>query len=324
MMAMPAAVLSLAFLVAALCAAVMGYAIQRGATCMVAAVDEVLTKRRADRILGLLEAAVWVAGGLLAWAALGGQAMLPIGYPATLATVAGGLLLGIGAFVTRACVFGAIAKFGSGDWVYILTPLGFFLGCATIWPVIGKFPEMHAASPLFDATWLLVPFALFAAWRLFEALRAARAGGLAAHVWSPHRATAVIGIVFAISLIAIGPWAYTYALLTLAQGRTGGVIAKFVLLFALFAGALVGGWTAGLLKRRAPTRAAAIRCLGGGMLMGWGSLLIPGGNDELLLVGIPLLQPYAWVAVVSMGAAIALGINIERRLAALADPERLG
>ena len=62
-MAAPVALLSLAFLVAAVCAGIMGYAIQRGATCMVAAVDEVLTKRRADRILGLLEAAVWVSGG---------------------------------------------------------------------------------------------------------------------------------------------------------------------------------------------------------------------------------------------------------------------
>ena len=311
---MPVALLSLAFIIAAVCAVVMGYAIQRGATCMVAAVDEVLTHRRTDRIIGLLEAAVWVAGAVLAWRLLGGREILPIGYPATLATVAGGLLLGIGAFVTRACVFGAIAKFGSGDWAYILTPVGFYLGCATIWPLIGKFPAMHFASPLFDAGWLLVPFAMFASWRIFEAARAGRAGMFAAHIWTPHRATTVIGIVFAISLIAIGPWAYTYALLTLAQGKTEGVVVKFVLLFLLFAGAIVGGWTAGRLKARAPSRDAVLRCLGGGMLMGWGSLLIPGGNDELLLVGIPLLQPYAWVAVLSMAAAIAGGQILERRM----------
>lgn len=308
------ALLSFAFLVAALCAAIMGYAIQRGATCMVAAVDEVLTKGSGYRLLGLAEAAVWVAGGVLLWRALGGHETLPIGYPATLATVAGGLLLGLGAFVTRACVFGAVARFGSGEWAYVLTPIGFFVGCTTIWPLIGKFPEMHVASPLFDAAWLLVPFALFVGWRLFEALRAGRARMFAAHVWTPHRATAVIGIVFAISLIAIGPWAYTYALLSLAQGRTDGVLVKVLLLFMLFAGALVGGWTAGRLKLTAPTRESVIRCFGGGVLMGWGSLLIPGGNDELLLVGIPLLQPYAWVAVASMALAIGVGLSAERRL----------
>lgn len=310
------ALLSFSFLIAAICAAIMGYAIQRGATCMVAAVDEVLTKRSAWRFLGLAEAAVWVAGGVLLWRVLGGQETLPIGYPMTLGTVAGGMLLGLGAFVTRACVFGAIARFGSGEWVFVLTPLGFYLGCLTIWPLIGSFPAMHVASPLFDAGWLLLPFAAFVVWRSIEAIRAGRARMLAAHVWTPHRATAVIGIVFAISLIAIGPWAYTYALLALAQGRTDGVIVKLVLLVMLFAGALVGGWTAGRLKLRPPTLETAIRCLGGGVLMGWGSLLIPGGNDELLLVGFPLLQAYAWVAVASMAVAIALGLAVERRFVA--------
>ncbi len=311
-----AALLSLAFLIAAICAVIMGYAIQRGATCMVAAVDEVLTKRRATRFIGLAEAAIWVAGGVLLWRVIGGQEMLPIGYPATLSTIAGGLLLGLGALVTRACVFGAVARFGSGEWAYVLTPVGFFIGCATIWPLIGKFPIMHVASPLFSASWLLVPFAIFVAWRLIEAIRAARDGAFAAHIWTPHRATAVIGIVFAISLIAIGPWAYTYALLSLAQGKTTGVTIKFALLFFLFAGALLGGWTAGRLSHRPPTRESVLRCLGGGMLMGWGSLLIPGGNDELLLLGIPLLQPYAWVAVASMAVAIGVGQIAERRLSA--------
>ncbi len=310
----PVALLSVAFLVAAVCAAIMGYAIQRGATCMVAAVDEVLTKRSGYRLLGLAEAAIWVAGGVLLWRALGGHETLPIGYPATLPTIAGGMLLGFGAFVTRACVFGAIARFGSGEWAYALTPFGFFAGCATLWPFIGRFPQMHIASPLFDATWLLAPFALFVTWRIIEALRASRARMLAAHVWTPHRATVVIGIVFAISLIAIGPWAYTYALLALAQGKTDGVFIKVLLLFMLFAGALFGGWTAGRLKLTAPTLEAALRCFGGGVLMGWGSLLIPGGNDELLLVGIPLLQPYAWVAVGGMALAIGVGLAAERRL----------
>jgi hypothetical protein len=37
----------LAFVAAALCAAVMGFAIQRGATCTVAAVDQVVNQRKA-------------------------------------------------------------------------------------------------------------------------------------------------------------------------------------------------------------------------------------------------------------------------------------
>jgi len=322
-MAAPVTLLSIAFLIAVICALVMGYAIQRGATCLVAAVDELLGKRKAHRFVALAEASIWVAGGVLLWRFFGGEAALPIGYPASFETVAGGALLGLGAFVTGACVFGAIARFGSGEWIFVLTPLGFYLGCVSILPLIGEFPEMHVVSPLFGAQWLLVPFLLFAAWQGANAVRAARRGAFAAHVWSPHRATAVIGIVFVISLLAIGPWAYTYALLALAQGRMDGVVAKLLLLVALFLGALAGGWTAGRLKLRAPSLTLVLRTFGGGVLMGWGSLLIPGGNDELLLVGIPLLQPYAWIAVTSMAVAIGIGQTVERRLVRLAGPSQL-
>ncbi|MGU7779187.1 hypothetical protein [Burkholderia sp. PU8-34] len=51
------------------------------------------------------------------------------------------------------------------------------------------------------------------------------------------------------------------------------------------------------IQRGAPVKLAGLaRCLGGGALMGWASLMIPGGNDTLVLVAMPLLRPYAWVA----------------------------
>ncbi|WP_374140243.1 YeeE/YedE thiosulfate transporter family protein [Sphingomonas sp.] len=323
-MAEPVVLASMAFVIACACALIMGYAIQRGATCLVAAVDEVLVKRRAKRFIALGEAAIWVAGSIFVWRFFGGEPTLPIGYPTTFAAAAGGVLLGLGALVSGACVFGAVARFGSGEWVFVLVPLGFFLGCWTILPMIGSLPPKHAMSPpLFAESWLLWPFALVAAWRVYEAVQAARRGGLAAHIWSPHRATAIIGIVFGISVLAIGPWAYTYALAALAQGTTNGVIPKLVLLVALLAGALAGGWTAGRFALRAPSVALVARSLAGGVLMGWGSLLIPGGNDELLLIGIPMLQPYAWVAVAAMAVAIAVGRVGERRFASLVERLRL-
>ncbi len=304
----------LALIIAAVCAAIMGYAIQRGSTCIVAAVDELITKRRAHRFLSLAEAAAWVTAGALLWRILGRNIALPIGYPAGISTAAGGLLLGLGALVTRACAFGVIARIGSGEWIYLLTPIGFFLGCLAAWPSIGQVPPMHVASPLFSAGWLLVPFAFFVAWRAIEGIRAGRSGMLAAHVWHPHRATTVIGIAFAVSLVAVGPWAYTSALAAFAQGHRTDLLDKLGLLVIMLAGALVGGRTTGRLSWRIPTFETAIRCIAGGALMGWGTLLIPGGNDELLLVGMPLLQPYAWLAVASMVMAIGIGRLAERTL----------
>jgi toxin CptA len=46
--------------------------------------------------------------------------------------------------------------------------------------------------------------------------------------------------------------------------------------------------------------------------MGWGGLLVPGHNDGLILVGMPLLLPYAWVAFLTMCASIAAALAFER------------
>ena len=46
-------------------------------------------------------------------------------------------------------------------------------------------------------------------------------------------------------------------------------------------------------------------------MMGWGSLLIPGSNDGLILIGMPLLHPPAWLAFASMFVAIAAAMLIQ-------------
>jgi len=50
-----------AFGVAAACTVVMGFAIQRGATCTVAAMSEVVDRRGVKSLVALVEASVWVA-----------------------------------------------------------------------------------------------------------------------------------------------------------------------------------------------------------------------------------------------------------------------
>ena len=296
----------LAFVVAALCAATMGFAIQRGATCTVAAVEEVVQQRGARRLIALVEASVWVAGGLLIAHRLHWLAHVPVGYALNGWTFAGAALLGIGAFVTRACVFGAIARLGSGDWAYAATPLGFYLGCLSVTTVFAPAPALAlGASPVFLAAppatgWLV---AGFFAWRivmpLIEHRRMLR--DLAGRqLWSPHAATIVIGLAFLVMLVLAGAWAYTDVLADLARGMVHSVAARSVLLVCLLAGAIVGGWRAGRLRVTRIRAAALARCLIGGVLMGWGSLLIPGVNDGLILVGMPLLWPYAWAAFATM------------------------
>ena len=129
---------------------------------------------------------------------------------------------------------GAIARLGSGEWAYVVTPVGFYVGCLTVGTIFSPPPpsKLSGSSPLFDAAmWLAVLFAGFMLFRVVSPLLSAASDGasqtfterlrttLATRIWSPHAATAVIGITFVVILLLIGgTWAYTDALAELARG----------------------------------------------------------------------------------------------------------
>jgi heme exporter protein D len=137
-------------------------------------------------------------------------------------------------------------------------------------------------------------------------------------IWAPHAATIVIGVSFVITLLLAGRWAYTDVLADLARAMSDSAAGSgprwlpLGLFLALFAGALIGGLTAGRWRSTPVSAVQLLRCFGGGVLMGWGSLLIPGSNDGLILIGIPLLRPYAWLAFASMVVVIAVALMAQR------------
>ena len=310
----------LAFAAAVLCAGLMGFAIQRGATCTVAAVDQLVNQRKTARLVALAEASLWVCAGLLVAHHLHLAMRWPTGHALTGRTRAGAVLLGLGAFVNRACVFGAIARFGSGEWVYALTPAGFYLG--SLLGALHEVPQSQALAggpPGFAGSPVVWIVAVAFVWRMVAAHR--RGGGtlregVTARIWSPHAATSVIGVAFLAMLLLVGAWAYTDALADLAHGMTQGLAGRLLLAACLLAGAIVGGWTAGRFRPQRLDATSALRCLAGGALMGWGSLLIPGSNDGLILVGLPMLWPYAWAAFLTMCVSIGIALWIQARIAA--------
>jgi uncharacterized membrane protein YedE/YeeE len=320
--------ISTAFFVSVLCAGLMGFAIQRGATCTVAAVEEVVNKRRLNRLISMVEASLWVVGGLLIAQSLQWLPKMPAGYAISYWTVVGGVLLGLGAYVNGACVFGAIARLGSGEWAYVVTPLGFYVGCLTVGTLFAPPApsKLAGSSPLFDAAmWLGVLFAGFMLFRIVPPLLSDTSDGanrtlaqrirttVTTRIWSPHAATAVIGITFVVILLLIGgTWAYTDVLAELARGMAGSLVARIALVAALFVGALVGGYTAGRFRSTRIGAAQLAKCFAGGAMMAWGSLLIPGSNDGLILIGMPLLRPYAWIAFVTMCVSIGAAKLVQR------------
>lgn len=301
-----------ALLLALLCAALMGLAIRRGGTCTVAAIDELLATGRPTRLMAMMEAALWVGGGLLLAQRLGWVAALPAGFALTGWTWVGAVLLGLGAMLNRACVIGSIARLGSGDLAFAAMPVGFYAGCATadrlFMPPVPQ--AMGVASTMSGPpVWLLVAAGLLAMGRLVRSLRTRQAARGPA--WSPHAATALIGLAFLGLVVLVGAWSYTELLAELARAMAGvhGVQNLSVRLgigAALRAGSVAGGRLGGQGLRPLLSGAAVARCFFGGVLMGWGSVLTPGGNDALVLIGMPLLWPYAWTAFATMCGTVAL------------------
>ena len=121
-------------------------------------------------------------------------------------------------------------------------------------------------------------------------------------------------------MLLVGPWAYTEALADVARKMPHDLLPRGLLMFALFAGAFVGGLTARRFGSTTVTLPRLARCFASGVLMGWGSLLIPGGNDGLILVGMPLLFPYAWIAMASMAMAIGITMIVTRAFTRDATP----
>jgi len=309
--------------VAIVCAALMGFAIQRGGTCLVAAIDEAVSKRTINRLLALAEASALVAAGMVTAQIFGILPMTPHAFALTGWTIVGGMIMGLGAYVAGACVFGAIARIGNGEPAYFLVPLGFFLGCvAALRLGMTRLPHIVAAhSPvLADALLFAGPLLAIAAWRLWHTVHAVRRRDFAAYVWSPHVATGVIGVTFVILFLVVGAWNYTDYLAEAARHMGSRLTDRGLLLLALFAGALLGGWTAGRIKPARPTAAAIARCLAGGVMLGLGGSLVPGANDGLLLLGLPLLYPHAWVAFASMLLTIAAALLVQQRATMAREP----
>jgi toxin CptA len=190
---------------------------------------------------------------------------------------------------------------------------------------MSRLPMAGSAQSLVlsQAALFLIPLLSLALWRLWRSFHAMRHGDFRAYVWSPHVATAVIGVTFVILLLTVGAWNYTDYLAEAARHMGSRLTDRTLLLGALFFGSMAGGWTTGRIRPAWPTVSALARCLFGGILLGLGGSLVPGANDGLILLGLPLLYPHAWLAFASMLLTIAAALVLQQRRTTVAYKARL-
>ena len=212
----------------------------------------------------------------------------------------------------------------------IVTLSGFAAG-VLVFQLISFFAdgiEIVQAAPLFELNHLLatvsgVALTIWMTWELVRLWRTAPSGRRPA-LLLPGRfrlstAAAVIGVSNGILYTYLGTWSYTHTLrssveqaITSADVDTGHVSAA--MLWWLFSALVVGVIVSSVLSRRFVLDWQALagwqRFFWGGMLMGLGAALVPGGNDVLILNAIPGLSPHALPAYLAMLAGIAVALTV--------------
>lgn len=304
-----------------------GWAAQRASLCNVRAVADWLERRDAAMLAGLLQACLWATAGTgLLW--LGGVAQPVPGAPmGALGAFLGGILFGLGAALNKGCSLSTLTRLAEGQWAMLLTQVGFALGARAAHEVTG-----HAAAARLNdgagsyafpgwstaALWLLI---LLAAWWLGPALLRPRkthrrrwnASWWRGPSWSPRQAAWLFGLAGALMYGAFGAWTYTNLLRVQATGQAvPALLGHLVLVACLVAGMVWSAHGRGRPALRAPEDDSLLRHLGGGLLMGAGSVAIPGGNDSVLLAWMPGLSLDGVVAYAGMVLGIAPPMLLQR------------
>ena len=298
---------------------ILGVSAHRAGLCTVKAVAEVMTSHRGWYLWSFLKASLWTAAILALAGLFEGHADLSQ-RPAALHGVLGGLLFGLGAGANGACSFSTFARLAEGHAAMALTILGWPVGMAAVGlfaPVRDAATSGHSALPLWAAGFLLL-------WAACEGARIVRrilAEGLRrtfAEHWTLSLSVAVVAGANAAMLLLGARWSFTTTALCASGIGFGSACASQWALWGVTLAALAGMVGSALLRRsfrlRPIRRASAVRHGMAGIVMGAGAALMPGGNDGLILFGLPAVSPHAPAAWGAIVAGIALALSITRAL----------
>lgn len=301
--AVTAAICALAFLI--------GYSINQGGTCAVAAAREVVDRRTVRLLVGMAVAS-GAAGVVTLGLHLATSGATHLGPATEVAAhlLIGAAVFGVGAWVNDACLLGSLARLGDGEFRLLALPAGlaagFWLATAAGADAIpAAAPSALAGDPA-AAAWAALAFGALAGLGLtLLRLGERHLAGARRHRWPLGRAMLTLGVCGG-ALYALSP-AWTYADLVhqgLAAAMAMAAATSVPAVLATVAGAVAAAHSTGGWRPRPPRASALARTFAGGALMGIGAAMIPGGNDGLLLSAVPAAAPGALAAFAVMTATV--------------------
>jgi hypothetical protein len=273
---------------------VLGFALNHGSVCTVIAATELVSEKRPARMIALAECAVWAAlvYAILKTTPAMQQGWSPLGY-----LVPAAVLFGIGAYVNGACALGSVAHFGNGDIDFGFTFFGIF-AVYSIDALLGFVPH----RPPMSASVPIGPGLLAIALAAILAIRFGVSRRSETNFWRLALSMGAIAIPSTILAVLEPGFSITTSLGSMVSIPVAGAVISV----SMFSGSFV---SARLRQRRFalnwPRVKSVIRRTLGGALMGLSALLIPGGNDTMLMIGFPMGAWQAALAYVLFAATLA-------------------
>lgn len=294
----------------------IGYSSQRSGVCMVRAVREVVVRRRAHRIAGFALAAA-SAMLVMALAELMGTHPFQtiVGARADGLAVAGGVLFGLGSRLTGHCAIGTLAALAAGEISRVATIIAMLVAALLLGPSMSQAALMLPGrepdpSPLIGNVMMAVAvgsvMALLAAGYIYRRIgwRRPRGG------WSPLLAMSLIGGASGCLFALDQRWVYTSRIAEIAYGEFVVTPVSLIPLAALIGAMLLAAIMGGQFRLRRGTLREWLAASAGGLFMGLGATLVPGGNDTMLFTGVPLLLTNLLVAYAAFVATLLVTLRV--------------
>lgn len=311
---------------------IVGFAIQRGSLCCVVAARQIVEHGRQHRIKAFLLVACWSAVVVLplAWW-LPEHVKLSPGYPVSLRTVIAAFIYSVGAYLNAACAFGTLSGLTRGEVGFLATIAGMIAGAilaVTIQPAAVD-ASMLTGSLLAEPAWpafvlwclalILVVRAMLCHYRVSRNRISPWRELLNAAHWRPAPAMAILGVAGGLLYASAGEWTYlsvlsdrSAALVHAGDARVGA--GALIVCAALMTGGVLAAWLSGRFAWRRAARGMLLRRFAGGAFMSGAAAILPGGNDTLLLYGLPSAAPYAIVGYTVMILSLCALMQVMRWL----------
>jgi hypothetical protein len=242
------------------------------------------------------------------------------------------LVLGFAAHRASVCTVRAVAEIMSSasDSIFLSIGKSMLWAWALMIPVFARpAPEPAWVGSLLAGKWARIWAGIlacaFLAWALYEILRLwrtrARDERIIELILAPRyrlsTAVVMVGLSGALLFLFYGPISYTATFALIIQGALGTqdwpTAMRTVLLLAVMAGMLLSTLQRDTFRVDWRPQFSWLLNLSAGVLMGLGIALAPGGNDALVLDGIPILSPHALPTFTALVVGVALGLVVMRR-----------